>query len=89
MVTKRNKTIGQSETNSTSCYKPNFLDKSCSTGTWSQDGDNLSDRHIHTLSDLVYDVVHVLKKSESVVVIHVLAVVKKRVDTEVILYQQH
>ena len=44
---------------------------------------------MHTLSGLVYDVVRVLAKSNSMVVIHLLAMVKKRVNTQVMLYQQH
>ena len=39
---------------------------------------------MHTLLGLVYDVVRVLTKSNLIVAIHVLAAVKKRVDTEVI-----
>ena len=61
----------------------------CKSGTWSQGENTLSDRHMHTLTDLVYDVARVLAKSNSVVVIQLLGMVKKRVDAEVMSYQQH
>ena len=55
------------------------------TGTWFLDEkDQLSDRHMHTLSGLAFAVVRVLAKSNPTVTIHVLAAVKKRVDVEVI-----